>query len=447
LQIKQNPLRWYENYFVLFAILMIVIIALTVWKRVKKINLGKLSIFGIVLTIASLAFPIFVLAADLYLSPATGSYSVDQIFPIDVYVSSTDQAINAVSGAISFSPNKLEVVSLSKNGSIFNLWVLEPVFSNNIGIITLEGITLNPGFTGSTGKIIRINFRAKESGISLLAFSSSSVLANDGKGTNVLASIGSGNYTIKSEIATPSAEDISSKSAPEAVIISSPTHPDSEKWYSNSNPKFDWEVPENITGIKLLVDRRSAATPTVFYSELISEKQLGGLADGVWYFHVQLQNEFGWGKISHYKFQIDTTTSSLINIEEEDSGKTADIQSVLLSETPLTPIEILKLAIDYLATIITFLVLLLAIVFGTIWSWQKIEEIRKKTGKLTRAEKALYRASNSLRREVEKQVAKLDGKPGLSEEEEKIYDKLKRALRKSEKSISKNIQDIEKKLP
>ena len=443
--LPQNPLKWYENYFVLFAILMIVIITLTVWRRVKKINFGKLSIFGIVLTIASLAFPVFVLAADLYLSPATGSYNVDQIFPIDVYVSSIDQAINAVSGAISFSPDKLEVVSLSKDGSIFNLWVLDPVFSNSAGIITLEGITLNPGFIGSAGKIIRINFKAKESGNSLLTFSSSSVLANDGKGTNVLVGIGSGNYTIQSEIASPPAEDVSSKNAPEAVIISSPTHPDSEKWYSNSNPKFAWEVPEDTIGIKLLVDRRSVATPTVFYSELISEKQLGSLAGGIWYFHAQLQNEFGWGEISHYKFQIAAATSSLLNIEEED-GEIADIQPVLFSGTALTPIEVLKLAIDYLATIITFLVLLLAIIFGTIWSWQKIEEIRKKTGKLTRAEKALYRASDSLRREVEKQVAKLDGRPGLSRKEERIYEKLKRALKKSEKSVSKNIKDIEKKL-
>jgi len=76
--------------------------------------------------------------------------------------------------------------------------------------------------------------------------------------------------------------------------------------------------------------------------------------------------------------------------------------------------------------------------------------IRKRKRKLekevTEAERALYQAFKALKEEVEEQVAKLDGKPGLSEKEKKICEDLKEALRISEKFIGKEIEDIEREL-
>ena len=57
-------------------------------------------------------------AATLYFSPSSGSYTVGTTLSVSVYVSSTDQAMNAASGIISFPQDKLEVTSLSKSGSI-----------------------------------------------------------------------------------------------------------------------------------------------------------------------------------------------------------------------------------------------------------------------------------------------------------------------------------------
>ena len=65
---------------------------------------------------------------------------------------------------------------------------------------------------------------------------------------------------------------------------------------------------------------------------------------------------------------------------------------------------------------------------------------------ITEAEKALYQAFKALKEETEEQVAKLDGKPGLSEREKKICDDLKEALKISEKFVGKEIKDIEKEL-
>ena len=103
-------------------------------------------------------------AATLYFSPSSGEYAVGGVFSVSVYVSSADQAMNAASGAVSFPADKLEVISLSKTGSIFTLWVQEPLFSNSSGAVNFEGIALNPGFTGIGGKLITMNFKAKAAG-------------------------------------------------------------------------------------------------------------------------------------------------------------------------------------------------------------------------------------------------------------------------------------------
>ena len=234
--------------------------------------------FLILFALASVFFiiwPALAQAASLYFSPSSGTYSVGSAFSVSVYVSSADQAMNAASGVISFPSDKLEAISLSKSGSIITLWVQEPTFSNTLGTINFEGIVLNPGFTGSAGKIITVNFKTKAVGSAPVTFSSGSVLANDGKGTNILASMSSGSYVIQTEIITPPVEEyVPSENTPAAPVVSSPTHPDSNKWYSNNSPKFIWGVLSGITGVRLLVGRLPTAAPTVIYPGPISERQL-----------------------------------------------------------------------------------------------------------------------------------------------------------------------------
>jgi len=102
--------------------------------------------------------------------------------------------VNAAEGVIAFSPEKLEVRSISKAPSVFNLWAQEPSFSNTQGRVSFEGVVLNPGFVGE-GTILTITFRAKTPGTAQWSFSSGSILANDGSGTNVLTSLGTAQFT------------------------------------------------------------------------------------------------------------------------------------------------------------------------------------------------------------------------------------------------------------
>lgn len=276
-------------------------------------------------------------AASLYFSPSSGSYTVGSTLSTSIYVSSADQVMNAASGVISFPQDKLEITSLSKSGSIFTLWVQEPAFSNAAGTINFEGIVLNPGFTGATGKIITVNFKAKTAGNALLNFSSGSVLANDGKGTNILASLGNTSFSLNAGAVGPQASESTTPSviadAPLAPKISSPTHPNPEEWYNNSNPKFTWQVPADVTAVRLLYDKFSGSQPRVIYSPPISKKELEDIPDGIWYFHVQLRNGKGWGGISHFKFQIDTQPPEPFSIKFIDTKETDNPQPTVIFDT------------------------------------------------------------------------------------------------------------------
>ncbi|MBM2818064.1 MAG: hypothetical protein HW401_654, partial [Parcubacteria group bacterium] len=257
-------------------------------------------------------------AANLYFSPSSGSYSVGSILSTSVFVSSPDQAMNAADGIVSFPKDKLEVVSVSKAGSVFSLWVQEPSFSNSAGTVNFEGVVLNPGFTGSSAKIATISFKVKAPGVASLNFSSGSVLANDGQGTNILKSLGNAQYSLDSsgptvpEATTPTVV----YGTPSAPQVYSTTHPDSNSWYAKKDAIFGWKMPADVTDLRLSYSEMPRSTPTVTYSSKITEKEINNLPDGIKYFHIQFRNAKGWGEISHFRFQIDTEKPSYFNINE-----------------------------------------------------------------------------------------------------------------------------------
>lgn len=281
-------------------------------------------------------------AASLYFSPSASSHKAGSTFLVNVYVSSTNQTINAASSVISFPKDKLEVVSISKGGSIFSLWVQEPSFSNSSGIINFEGIVLNPGFTGSGGKIMAINFKAKAAGAATLSFSSGSVLANDGAGTNILSNMNSAVYQLTPAAAGPEpmpTELIAEKKseaitgAPPAPQIFSSTHPDTNAWYNNNNPKFSWVLPAGVNGVSIYFSDSQTSNPGPASDGLFNNKSYENIGDGAWYVHLKFKNSYGWGPISHYKIQIDTTPPEPFEIKIVGGEATRGFRPVILFDT------------------------------------------------------------------------------------------------------------------
>ncbi len=73
--------------------------------------------------------------ASLYFSPSSGKKVVGDTFAVAVRVNTAGNSINAAEGSVVFAPDKIQVVSVSKTGSIFSLWATEPTFSNADGTV------------------------------------------------------------------------------------------------------------------------------------------------------------------------------------------------------------------------------------------------------------------------------------------------------------------------
>lgn len=287
------------------------------------------------------AFALFILAplsahaASLNFSPPSGSYGVGGTFEVRVNVESSDQAMNAASGVVSFPWDKLEVVSISKQGSIFSLWPAEPSFSNSQGTVSFEGIVLNPGYIGANGKILTITFRARNAGQANLSFSSGSVLANDGTGANILNGLRVAVFTLTGTEETspvPQSEvpPVTTKDAPN---ITSSTHMDQGKWYVNNTPEFSWELPSGVLEVRTLIGKSSTSNPSVSYLPPISKKKVDELPDGTYYFSLQARTPSGWSAVSRYRVNIDTTPPKPFSIVFPHGNKGWEPQPVVFFNT------------------------------------------------------------------------------------------------------------------
>jgi hypothetical protein len=174
--------------------------------------------FAIILVVIFAVTPSFAHAAKLNLAPQSGVINAGSDFTVNVYVSSTDQAMNGVSGEITFPTDLVNVLSISKSGSIIDVWAQDPDFSNTKGTINFEGVALSPGFTGSNGKVVAITFHAKAVGIANIKFSNGSVLANDGNGTDILDGLGNSQFKITAPLAPLPSVPVIATSSPVSTL-------------------------------------------------------------------------------------------------------------------------------------------------------------------------------------------------------------------------------------
>lgn len=275
-----------------------------------------------------LFLPSLVSAATLSLTPATGTYEQGKTFTASVVVDSADAEVNVAESEISFDPSVLAAQSISKDGSAFSLWTVEPKFSNTDGTISFGGGSPSP-FTGKK-TVLSVTFKGLKEGSASVAFSSSSssVLAADGKGTNALTDTKGATYTIgkAAEKAAPKEPAAPKLDVPALPVISSATHPDPEKWYKENTVKFTWDVPATVDSLKTLFDESPRSAPTVPHNPPTIEAEIKDIADGVHYFHIAFRNASGSGTAAHRKVMVDKTPPAKFEvIQKEDSVGSGDI--------------------------------------------------------------------------------------------------------------------------
>lgn len=150
----------------------------------KKPTKNKYTIISFFTLAFSLVYS-FAVAATVDLTSSSLNYKVGDTIQIRVQVKS-DVSINAVSSKIYYSKENISLSSISKSGSIISLWAQEPKFSNALGSADLEGVVLS-GYTGNSGNIVTLMFRANKEGQAEVKLSDVSVLANNGDGTDVFS--------------------------------------------------------------------------------------------------------------------------------------------------------------------------------------------------------------------------------------------------------------------
>lgn len=305
---------------------------------------------------AAYAFSVSVaLAADVVVAPSTGSYSVGQTFSVTVRVAPGGQSVNAVEAALKFDPAVLSVVSVTKDGSAFSLWTTEPAFSNTAGTVTFGGGSPAP-FT-ATSNLVTITFRAVSPGTGALTFSNASVLAADGRGTDVYKNSTPGSFTITAASAptpTPTetpvtpAEDEEEEEAiifgdpPRAPEVGSQVFLDPEAWYKTTEGLFTWTLPFDITAVAIEIASSSENVPSnnknAIYDPPVDEFVVtkGLVTDGEQYLSVQYQNQVGWGAVLNRKLRIDTTPPEPFVITVRPGVKPSDFPLVVFEATDVT---------------------------------------------------------------------------------------------------------------
>ncbi len=231
--------------------------------------------------------------ASFYLSPQTGTFFIGDTFNVSIFTNTKENDINAIKVDLKFDQKNLQIASPSTGKSFISVWVSQPSFSNIKGEATFQGGIPSPGINTSSGLVSTITFRAIRPGEATISIlDSSQILLDDGKGTNVLNSVGNGLYQI---VIPP----------PEGPKIFSSSHPNQDKWYSNSSPTIFWEKEEGITDFSYSIDTNFYGTPDNISEGSDNSVSFSDLENNIWYFHLKAKKGNVWGGISTYILLID----------------------------------------------------------------------------------------------------------------------------------------------
>lgn len=468
------------------------------------LSMKRLFLFSTIFFFLFLTRDVF--AAELYLSPSSGQYKVGDTIKVRIVLSSSSQSANAVSSNLSFSKNLLTLTSVSKTDSLVSLWAQEPTYSNANGTANMEGVILS-GYSGSNGTIITLFFKAKATGSADVEFTSSSVLANDGLGTNILTGTRQANFNISQGIASAPTKE---KTTPNVQVqeLKKKDEFDSflrflitgigkktgssykveidgieSKWDNQSSGIF--ETPPLAKGPHILKvsmdttdgDNISNSLPFTIstilipafteYSENIKEKEYivaRGLADPN--IDITINSKallMKTGEILVQEINIKSDDKGLFTYVSEkaeagvyemtaysrtkkgnDSEKSLPIKINVLSKTTPITTSIMN-TFSFLIPILALIVLLLLL---AIWGWYKVlhyrESMRKK---LLHTKSLVSKSFHILDDDIEEQIRvlkKVKGLQPLTQDEKAFIHQFKKDIESAEQVILNEIKEDEK---
>jgi len=139
------------------------------------------------------------LTARLSISPNSRLVTVGESFSSIIKINAESADVNAVEATVHFPKDMLQVASISKDNSIFDVWPIEPVYSNEEGTIHFVGGT-NSIFNGSSGTVLEITFVAKEIGAAQVSLGAPRIIR---KGSDIMRGVTGAVYAINFPSAIP----------------------------------------------------------------------------------------------------------------------------------------------------------------------------------------------------------------------------------------------------
>ncbi len=267
-------------------------------------NMNKLfftlSIFGFLFMHVQSSF-----AATLRAISAQETIVAGDTFLIEWLLDTEGQMINVIDGAITYSPQTLDVVSVSTANSAATLWTATPHVTSP-GVIGFTG-GIPAGINSSQVALIRTTFRAKASGDAAVSVASGSkAYLSDGAGSPIALS------------ATPVVFSIFSASK-SGYTVSSPTHPDQHVWYKDHRVVITFSTKPGeeysysmSTNPELIPDQTAdTAGAAVVYDDL---------PDGIYYFKLASRVGGGmWQETKVFQVQIDATAPTILSADSNRS--------------------------------------------------------------------------------------------------------------------------------
>jgi hypothetical protein len=233
--------------------------------------------------------------AEIKVTPSSATFIEDAIFEVPILLNTKGRSMNTVDLNIQYDPNRLSIVKPSTGKSIIGIWVQPPKYDNTKGTANFAG-SIPGGIVSDSSLIITITFQAKSAGTAeVRVMDTSSVLANDGIGTQARLSTSRGVYTILPK-------------PPGGLSIYSDTHSFQDHWYNNNSPTLGWNRDPEVVGFSYILDNKPNTIPDNQNISNDTSKSYQDLNDGLWYFHIKaLRNGGAWGTTTHYLIRIDTT--------------------------------------------------------------------------------------------------------------------------------------------
>jgi hypothetical protein len=285
----------------------------------------------------------------LSLLPNLGTYRVYDDVTVRVVASSQGESVRAVSARLSFNPNDITITHVTVDDSIISSWMEKPTVNQELGEIRFEGwLATSTILDRST--VLTIRFRPERVGESLLRFETGEIVAHDATGSNILTGFISGRYRISPEdnIQVNQEEVVFAESnvlvgevlgettqSSSRITLTSPTHLSEEGWYSATSAVMYIAAHPDATDLWLGLSKNTHASPSIAYGEVLKEKVISEIEEGVMYFHAEVTDPTG-RTTGKYRLQTDRTPPVVERIAEifrEDASDPNISLEVVASDT------------------------------------------------------------------------------------------------------------------